>query len=108
MKAIFISLLKQQQFYYVHSEYESQRQYVDIFLETIRGQGVKFEVAFELKYVKKGETLDVEKELVKAEIQLMNYMVTKKFVEKEGVKAFVVLAHGAELHSRELILPPSV
>ena len=79
---------------------------MDVFLETIRGNAVKYQVAFELKYVKKDVIIDLEKELQKAEKQLLNYMITKKFVEKEGIKAFVVLAHGAELHSRELMLPP--
>jgi Predicted AAA-ATPase/PD-(D/E)XK nuclease superfamily len=104
LKAIFVSLLHQQQFYYVHSEYETQKQYVDIFLETITGNPVKYETAFELKYVKKGETINVKTELDKAEIQLMNYMVTKKFNQRPNLKAFVVLVHGTELHQREMIL----
>ena len=104
LKAIFVSLLHQQKFYYVHSEFEAERQYVDVFLETIRGYAVKFEVAFELKYVKKGEIVNVEKELDKAEIQLMNYMVTKKFTGRPNLKAFVVLVHGTELHARPMRL----
>jgi Predicted AAA-ATPase/PD-(D/E)XK nuclease superfamily len=99
LKAIVVS---QQKFYYVHSEYESEKQYVDIFLETITGYAVKFEVAFELKYVKKSEVIDVEKELDKAEIQLMNYMITKKFNQRPNLKAFVVLVHGTTLHSRPM------
>jgi hypothetical protein len=104
LKAIFVSLLHQQKFYYVHSEFEEERQYVDVFLETIRGYPVKYEVAFELKYVKKGEKVDVEAALNKAEIQLMNYMVGKKFIQRTNLKAFVVLVHGTELHKRELDL----
>ena len=104
LKAIFVSLLHQQKFYYVHSEFETERQYVDVFLETIRGYAVKFEVAFELKYVKKSENIDVEKELNKAEIQLTNYMVTKKFIQRPNLKAFVVLVHGTELHAKPLNL----
>ena len=104
LKAIFVSLLHQQQFYYVHSEFETQRQYVDVFLETVTGNPVKYETAFELKYVKKGETINVETELDKAEKQLMNYMVTKKFDQRPSLKAFVVLVHGTELHQREMIL----
>jgi Predicted AAA-ATPase/PD-(D/E)XK nuclease superfamily len=102
LKAIFVSLLHQQRFYYVHSEFETEKQYVDVFLETITGNPVKFETAFELKYVKKGETINVEIELDKAEIQLMNYMVTKKFNQRPNIKAFVVLVHGTELHQREM------
>ena len=104
LKAIFVSLLHQQKFYYVHSEYETERQYVDVFLATISGYAVKYEVAFELKYVKKGETINVDKELDKAEIQLMNYMVTKKFIQRPSLKAFVVLVHGTELYQREMTL----
>ena len=102
LKAIFVSLLHQQRFCYVHSEFESERQYVDVFLETIRGYNVKFEVAFELKYVKKGESINLEKELDKAEVQLMRYMVTHKFNQRPNLKAFVVLVHGTELHSRPM------
>jgi hypothetical protein len=102
LKAIFVSLLHQQRFYYVHSEFETEKQYVDVFLETITGNPVKFETAFELKYVKKSETINVETELDKAEIQLMNYMVTKKFNTRPNIKAFVVLVHGTELHQREI------
>jgi PD-(D/E)XK nuclease superfamily len=104
LKAIFVSLLHQQQFYYVHSEFETQRQYVDVFLETVTGNPVKYETAFELKYVKKGETINAKDELDKAEVQLMNYMVTKKFIQRPNLKAFVVLVHGTELHQREMIL----
>jgi hypothetical protein len=104
LKAIFVSLLHQQKFYYVHSEFETEKQYVDVFLETITGNPVKYETAFELKYVKKAENPDVEKELDKAEIQLMNYMVTKKFNQRPNLKAFVVLVHGTELHARALTL----
>ena len=104
LKAIFVSLLHQQKFYYVHSKFETERQYVDVFLETIRGYKVKFDVAFELKYVKKSETINLENELDKAEIQLMNYMVTKKFNERSNLKAFVVLVHGTELYQREMSL----
>ncbi len=104
LKAIFVSLLHQQRFYYVHSEFESEHQYVDVFLETIRGYKVKYEVAFELKYVKKSEIMDVEKALDKAEIQLMKYMVTHKFNQRPSLKAFVVLVHGLELHARQMNL----
>jgi hypothetical protein len=103
LKSIFVSLLHQQRFYYVHSEYESERRYVDIFLETIRGYAVKYEVAFELKYVKKSEKIDLEKELDNAEKQLMNYMVSHKFNQRPSLKAFVVLVHGTELYQREML-----
>jgi hypothetical protein len=104
LKAIFISVLMQQQFYYVHSEYEDDRHYVDVFLEGIRGKNARFDVAFELKYVKKSEKIDVNDTLDAAEIQLKNYMTKKKFLDRPNLKAFVVLVQGTELHQREMSL----
>ena len=102
LKAIFISLLHQQKFYYIHSEYETKRTYVDIFLEGIKNYNVPFEVAFELKYAKISENINVESELNKAEKQLLNYLHSKKFNKRPNVKAFVVLVQGLEIHSREI------
>jgi hypothetical protein len=106
LKAIFVSCLYQQQFYYVHSEYETEKGYADIFLEAIRGYDPNYQVAFELKYIKKKDKNEADKKiddadiqalLDKAEIQLTNYMITKKFLDRKGLKGFVVICHGDTL-----------
>lgn len=106
LKAIFVSCLYQQKFYYVHSEYETEKGYADIFLEAIRGYDPNFQVAFELKYIKKKDKneedkkiddADIQALLDKAEIQLTNYMITKKFMDRKGLKGFVVICHGETL-----------
>jgi hypothetical protein len=106
LKAIFVSCLYQQQFYYVHSEYETEKGYADIFLEAIRGYDPNYQVAFELKYIKKKDKNEADKKiddadiqalLDKAEIQLTNYMITKKFLDRKGLKGFVVICHGETL-----------
>jgi hypothetical protein len=101
LKAIFISLLFQQQFYYVHSEFESEWQYVDVFLEAIGGYKPNYEVAFELKYLKKNSTDSVEDLLDKAELQLTRYMVSKKFYKRKSLKGFVVVVKGDDIFWRE-------
>jgi PD-(D/E)XK nuclease superfamily len=110
LKAIFISCLHQQQFYYVHSEYETGKGYADVFLEAIRGYDPQFQMAFELKYLKKGdkneadkkiEDADIQKLLDKAETQLTDYMVSKKFITRKGLKGIVVICHGDNLIWRE-------
>jgi Predicted AAA-ATPase/PD-(D/E)XK nuclease superfamily len=110
LKAIFISCLHQQQFYYVHSEYETGKGYADVFLEAIRGYDPQFQMAFELKYLKKGdkneadkkiEDPDIQKLLDKAETQLTDYMVSKKFITRKGLKGIVVICHGDNLIWRE-------
>ena len=97
LKGIFVSLLHQQQFYYIHSEYESSRQYVDIFLETIKGYKPNYEIGIELKYVKKGDKRNINALLDEAETQLREYMTTYKFNLRANVKAFVVVAQGYKL-----------
>jgi Predicted AAA-ATPase/PD-(D/E)XK nuclease superfamily len=106
LKAIFISCLHQQQFYYVHSEYETEKGYADVFLEAIRGFEPKYQMAFELKYIKKGDKneadktiddKDIQKLLDKAEVQLTNYMVSKKFLDRKGLLGIVLICHGDNL-----------
>ena len=106
LKAIFVSCLHQQQFYYVHSEYETEKGYADVFLEAIRGFDPKYQMAFELKYLKKGDKneadktiddKDIQKLLDKAEIQLTNYMVSKKFLDRKGLMGIVVICQGDNL-----------
>ena len=110
LKAIFISCLHQQQFYYVHSEYETEKGYADVFLEAIRGYDPKYQMAFELKYIKKNdkneaykkiEDADIQKLFDKAESQLTDYMVSKKFITRKGLKGIVVICHGDKLIWRE-------
>jgi Predicted AAA-ATPase/PD-(D/E)XK nuclease superfamily len=106
LKAIFVSCLFQQQFYYVHSEYETDKGYADVFLEGIRGYDPNYQVAFELKYIKKKDKNeadkkitddDIKKLLDKAEAQLTDYMITKKFIDRKGLLGFVVICHGDAL-----------
>ena len=101
LKAVFVSLLRLQSFYYVHSEYETGRTYIDVFLEAIKGYEPNFEVAIELKYFKKSETPDLEKEFAIAEIQLKNYLTTEKFITKPKLKSFVIIGVGAVVEWRE-------
>lgn len=67
-------------------------------------------MAFELKYIKKSdkneaykkiEDADIQKLLDKAESQLTDYMVSKKFITRKGLKGIVVICHGDKLIWRE-------
>jgi Predicted AAA-ATPase/PD-(D/E)XK nuclease superfamily len=102
VKAIIISLLHQQRFYYIHSEYETDWTYMDIFLEAIRGQKPNFEVAMELKYAPKGGKKAVDTLLKNANIQLQDYLDTPKFNTRTNIKSFVVVVVGEKLEWRTL------
>ena len=102
LKAIIISLLHQQKFYYIHSEYETNWTYMDVFLEAIRGQKPNFEVTMELKFAqKKGKSMTTL--LDEATTQLQGYLQTPKFNTRTNLKSFCVAVVGNKLEWRELI-----
>ena len=102
LKAIIISLLHQQNFYYIHSEYETGWTYMDVFLEAIRGQKPEYEVAMELKYVKKAGKKATDTILKAAAVQLQGYLDTPKFNTRTNIKSFVVVVAGDKLTWRPL------
>ena len=101
LKAIIISLLHQQNFYYIHSEYETNWTYMDVYLEAIRGQKPTYEVAMELKYAKKGKK-SATALFKEATTQLTQYLQTPKFSSRTNIKSFCVVVVGDKLEWREL------
>ncbi|MEO0043196.1 MAG: hypothetical protein RL329_2644 [Bacteroidota bacterium] len=104
LKAVFISLLHHQQFYYINSEPEGERRYIDIYLEAMRGYKPKYEIAFELKYLKKKDTQDVKDVLDAAEVQLKNYLVLKKYINRKNLRGFVVVVKNEEIFWKEITI----
>ena len=102
LKAIIISLLHQQRFYYIHSEYETDWTYMDVYLEAIRGQKPQFEVTMELKYVTKAGKKAVNTLFETASAQLQGYLNTPKFNTRTNIKSFVVVVAGEKLEWRVL------
>jgi hypothetical protein len=102
LKAIIISLLHQQGFYYIHSEYETDWQYMDVYLEAIRGQKPTYEVTMELKYAKKSMKKNKEIIFKEAAEQLQGYLDTPKFNERSNIKSFIVVVIGDKLEWRLL------
>jgi hypothetical protein len=103
LKAIIMSLLHQQLFYYIHSEYETDWTYMDVFLEAIRGQKPNFEVAMELKYVPKAGKKAINTIFDAASAQLKGYLETPKFNERTNIKSFVVVVAGDKLAWRPMV-----
>ncbi len=102
LKAIIISLLHQQKFYYIHSEYETNWTYMDVYLEAIRGHKPNFEVTMELKFAqKKGKSMTTL--LAEAETQLRGYLQTPKFNTRPNIKSFCVAVVGNKLEWRPLV-----
>jgi hypothetical protein len=102
LKAIIVSLLHQQNFYYVHTEYESDWTFMDVFLEPIRGYKVNFEVAMELKYALKGGRVATETIFKTAATQLRGYLASEKFKDRIAIKSYVVVVVGNKLQYKLL------
>jgi hypothetical protein len=102
LKAVIISLLHQQGFYYIHSEYETNWTYMDVFLEAIRGQHPKYDVTMELKYAQKKEKKSAKTVLAEAETQLKGYLNTPKFNTRTNLKSFCVGVVGDKLVWKEV------
>jgi hypothetical protein len=103
LKAIIISLLHQQKFYYIHSEYETNWKYMDVYLEAIRGQKPNFEVTMELKYAQKKSKITTTTLLKEAAVQLQNYLQTPKFNTRPNIKSFCIGVVGDKLEWKELV-----
>jgi hypothetical protein len=101
LKAIIISLLHQQKFYYIHSEYETNWTYMDVYLEAIRGQQPNFEVTMELKFAQK-KAKSMETLLEEAATQLKGYLQTPKFNTRTNLKSFCVGVVGNKLSWKKL------
>lgn len=102
LKATIISLLHQQKFYYIHSEYETNWTYINVFLEAIRGQKPQYEVTMELKYAPKGGKKAVNTLFKEATVELQGYLDTPKFNTRTNIKSFVVVVVGDKLEWRPL------
>ena len=70
-------------------------------MKAIRGYDPDYQIAIELKYIKKNDRTSVPQLLENAKNQLTDYLVSKKFVTRKGLKGFVVIVKGDELIWRE-------
>ncbi|MEN9610466.1 MAG: hypothetical protein RLZZ628_1280 [Bacteroidota bacterium] len=102
LKAIVVSLLHQQNFYYVHTEYETDWKYMDVFLEAIRGYKVNFDVALELKFAKKAGKVAINTLFKEANQQLKDYLATDKFNQRTNIKSWILVVAGDKLAWRAL------
>jgi len=94
LKTIFYTLLNPAKMYNVHSEYEINRQYLDLFLEERQGSPVKYQYVFELKYLKKVDQATLPKVKTAAIAQLTNYLSHKQLSSLHNLKAYIIIFVG--------------
>ena len=97
LQTLMAALLFPYKAFRIHSEYEIDRGYSDIFLERIPGRNIKYEVVLELKYVKKAAKNTLGKVVLEAETQLNRYMSSERFTQPD-TRGFYVVFFGGAVH----------
>lgn len=96
VKAVFASLLYSTQIYTIHSEYESNRRYVDLLLTRRPPIEPNYQFAFELKYLKQADAQRLA--TVKAEglSQMQDYLHHEKLRALPDLRAWLIVFVGAK------------
>ncbi len=97
IKSLMTGLLFQFEAYFIRSEYETAKGYVDLFLEKTPDKPINYEIALELKYVKKSAKKTLNKVVKEAEEQLTRYMASERF-SRPDVRGFYVVFFGGTLY----------
>jgi hypothetical protein len=96
VKAVFAALLYSTQIYTIHSEYESDRRYVDLLLTRRPPIDPNYQFAFELKYLKQSDAQRLA--TVKAEglAQMQDYLRHDKLRTLADLRAWLIVFVGAK------------
>lgn len=94
VKAIFASLLYSTQIYIIHSEYETNRRYVDLLLTRRPPIDPNFQFAFELKYLKLQDAGQVNRVKQEALTQMQDYLQHEKLRALTDLCAWVIVFVG--------------
>lgn len=97
LRPLAIGLLSPYDAYYIHSEYETGRGYVDIFLERLPDKGLPYDVVLELKHVKKSNRDNADAIALAAKTQLTGYLGTTRLARPD-IRGFYVVFAGNELY----------
>jgi hypothetical protein len=100
LKSIFTTILMFSEMYYIHSELELERYYIDLFIERTSRFEIPFQFLFEFKYYSEAkqkalnEKGDWTAELDKARTQLTTYKDLDYFKEKQDLKPWLFVFVG--------------
>ena len=104
VKAIFTSLFYTTQIYTIHSEYETERKYVDLLLTRRPPIDPNHQFAFELKYLKQSEADQLEAKKQEALAQLTGYLQHDKLQSFSDLRAWIIVFVGPEAKVVEEII----
>ena len=102
VKAIFASLLYSTQIYTVHSEYETNRRYVDLLLTRRPPIDPNYQFAFELKYLKLADAGELETVKADGLAQMQGYLTHEKLRGLTDLRAWLIIFVGPKA---QVVLP---
>jgi hypothetical protein len=94
VKAVFASLLYPTQIYTIHSEYETDRHFVDLLLTRRPPIHPNYQFVFELKYLKQQDAGRLEEVKNEGVAQLQGYLHHEKLRDMTDLRAWVVVFVG--------------
>ena len=97
LQTLMIGILYPFEAYYIHSEYEINKTYPDIFIEKMPDKPINYEVVLELKYVKKSAIDKLDTAISDAQNQLNGYMTSQR-MSRPDVRGFYVVYLGGKVH----------
>ncbi len=104
VKAVFASLLYPTQIYTIHSEYETDRRYVDLLLTRRPPIHPNYQFVFELKYLKQQEAGQLEAVKNQGLAQLQDYLRHERLHALADLRAWLVVFVGPKA---QVVLPVS-
>ncbi|MEZ4659549.1 MAG: AAA family ATPase [Caldilineaceae bacterium] len=94
VKAVFASLLYPTQIYTIHSEYETDRRYVDLLLTRRPPIEPNYQFAFELKYLKQADAQRVAEVKAEGLAQMQAYLQHEKLQRLTDLRAWLIVFVG--------------
>lgn len=99
LKAVFAALLAPSEVYLVRSEPEARQHYVDLLCTGLPEVRIRWNVAFELKYLKKSEARLLSAKAEEARTQLETYLKTEELRRIPNLAAFAIVFVGPKAKS---------
>ncbi len=96
VKVILASLFYTTQIYTIHSEYESERGYIDLLLTRRPPIDPNYQFAFELKYLKQNEATRLDEVKQAGLNQLQTYLRQGKLQSMSNLRAWLIVFVGTE------------
>ncbi len=102
LKVVVLTLLNISKLYFVKSEYETEKKYVDLLLLERLPFPVNYQYAIELKYLPKERANEVENLKEQAILQLKGYLQSPELQQLTNLKALIWIVVGDDLEMVEL------